>query len=139
MDKTFEKRKKVVHDLICDDLYTPMKFKELAVLLQVAKEDRDALRMILEELEEEGKIYLSKCGKYCKGEAKKLRGRYRANQRGFGFVVVEDDPDDTFIAEENAGGALDGDVVEFTIILLHRGEVRKARSQKFWSMSLRPS
>ena len=39
MDKTFEKRKKVVHDLICDDLYTPMKFKELAVLLQVAKED----------------------------------------------------------------------------------------------------
>ena len=62
MDKTFEKRKKVVHDLICDDLYTPMKFKELAVLLQVAKEDRDALRMILEELEEEGKIYLSKRG-----------------------------------------------------------------------------
>ena len=42
MDKTFEKRKKVVHDLICDDLYTPMKFKELAILLQVAKEDRDA-------------------------------------------------------------------------------------------------
>ena len=87
MDKTFEKRKKVVHDLICDDLYTPMKFKELAVLLQVAKEDRDALRMILEELEEEGKIYLSKRGKYCKGEAKKLTGRYRANQRGFGFEI----------------------------------------------------
>ena len=43
MDKTFEKRKKVVHDLICDDLYTPMKFKELAVLLQVAKEDRDTV------------------------------------------------------------------------------------------------
>ena len=42
---------------------------------------------IAEELEEEGKIYLSKRGKYCKGEAKKLTGRYRANQRGFGFVV----------------------------------------------------
>ena len=130
MDKTFEKRKKVVHDLICDDLYTPMKFKELAVLLQVAKEDRDALRMILEELEEEGKIYLSKRGKYCKGEAKKLRGRYRANQRGFGFVVVEDDPDDTFIAEENAGGALDGDVVEFTIIRSPQGRSKEGKITK---------
>ena len=130
MDKTFEKRKKVVHDLICDDLYTPMKFKELAVLLQVAKEDRDALRMILEELEEEGKIYLSKRGKYCKGEAKKRTGRYRANQRGFGFVVVEDDPDDTFIAEENAGGALDGDMVEFTIIRSPQGRSKEGKITK---------
>lgn len=38
MDKTFEKRKKVVYDLMCDSLYTPMKFKELAMLLQVPKE-----------------------------------------------------------------------------------------------------
>ena len=59
MSKKFEKRKKVVYDLICDDLYTPMKFKELAMLLRVAKEDRDELRQILEALEQEGKIYLS--------------------------------------------------------------------------------
>ena len=38
------REKKVVYDLICDDLYTPMKFKELAMLLRVAKEDRDELR-----------------------------------------------------------------------------------------------
>ena len=44
MDKTFEKRKKVIYDLICDDLYVPMKFKELAMLLQVSKDQRDALR-----------------------------------------------------------------------------------------------
>ena len=40
MDKTFEKRKKVIYDLICDDLYTPMKFKELAMLLQVPKREK---------------------------------------------------------------------------------------------------
>ena len=51
MSKKFDKRKKVVYDLICDDLYTPMKFKELAMLLRVAKEDRDELRQILEALE----------------------------------------------------------------------------------------
>ena len=31
MDKAVEKKKKVVYDLICDDLYTPMKFKELEI------------------------------------------------------------------------------------------------------------
>lgn len=55
MSKKFDKRKKVVYDLICDDLYTPMKFKELAMLLRVAKEDRDELRQILEALEQEGR------------------------------------------------------------------------------------
>ena len=29
MDKTIEKRKKVIYDLICDDLYVPMKLKVL--------------------------------------------------------------------------------------------------------------
>lgn len=130
MDKTLEKRKKVVYDLICDDWYTPMKFKELAVLLQVSKEDKDDLRKILVSLEEEGKIYLSKRGKYCKGEAKKLIGTYRANQRGFGFVTVEDDPEDTFISEENAGGALDGDQVEFTIIRSPQGRSKEGKITK---------
>ncbi|MDE7037463.1 MAG: ribonuclease R, partial [Lachnospiraceae bacterium] len=90
MDKTFEKRKKVVYDLICDELYVPMKFKELAMLLQAAKEQRDELREILEALEADGKIYLSKRGKYCKGEAKRLTGTFRASLMGYGFVVTED-------------------------------------------------
>ena len=44
MDKTIEKRKKVIYDLICDDLYVPMRFKELAMLLQVPKDQRNELR-----------------------------------------------------------------------------------------------
>ena len=51
MDKSFEKRKKVVYDLMCDSLYVPMKFKELAMLLQVPKEQREELREVLESLE----------------------------------------------------------------------------------------
>ena len=58
MDKaSFEKRKKVIYDLICDSFYIPMKFKELAMLLQVPKEQRDELRQVLEALEMEGKVY----------------------------------------------------------------------------------
>lgn len=127
MDKTFEKRKKIVYDLMCDQLYTPMKFKELAMLLQVPKEKRDDLRQILESLEADGKIYLSKQGKYCKGEAKRLTGVYRANARGFGFVIMEDGRSDVFVAEENINGAFDGDTVEYTTIREPEGRSREGK------------
>ena len=73
MSKKFDKRKKLVYDLICDDLYTPMKFKELAMLLRVAKEDRDELRQILEALEQEGR--------YIFQERKILQGTCKASDR----------------------------------------------------------
>ena len=113
MEKSFEKRKKVVYDLICDSLYIPMKFKELAMLLQVPKEQREELREVLESLEADGRIYLSKRGKYCKGEAKHLTGTFRASLKGFGFVVVED-----------VNGAFDGDQVEFVITKDAQGQRR---------------
>lgn len=127
MDKTFEKRKKVVCDLIYDPFYTPMKLKELAMLLQVSKEQREELRQVLAELEKEGKICLSKRGKYCKGEAKRLTGIYQANSRGFGFVVPEDGSTDVFVAEDHNGGAFHGDKVECTIIREPEGRSREGK------------
>ena len=136
MDKTFEKRKKVVYDLICDELYVPMKFKELAMLLQAAKEQRDELREILEALEADGKIYLSKRGKYCKGEAKRLTGTFRASLKGYGFVVTEDGEADIYIAEENTGGAFDGDRVEFVLGRESQGRSREGKIVKIISRGL---
>ena len=51
-----DKRKKVICDLVADELYVPMKEKELAMFLQVSKQDREELRKILEELLAEGKL-----------------------------------------------------------------------------------
>jgi len=126
MDKSFEKRKKVIYDLICDSLYIPMKFKELAMLLQVPKEQRDELRAVLESLEEDGRIYLSKRGKYCKGEAKHLTGIFRASLKGFGFVAAEDGNPDVYISEDDVNGAFDGDQVEF-VITKDAGNRRRSR------------
>lgn len=115
MDQTFEKRKKVIYDFICDDFYVPMKMKEIAIILQIPKEQRDELKEVLDTLEEEGKVFVSKKGKYAKGQAKRLTGTFQANARGFGFVIQEGDTDDIFISEENIGGAFQGDQVEFVI------------------------
>lgn len=136
MDKTFEDKKKVVYGFICDELYTPMKFKELAVLLQVPKEQRDELRRVLEALEEEGKIFLSKRGKYVKGETARLVGIYRANARGFGFVEPDGQAQDVFIGEEHTGGALDGDTVEFAVIKEAAGKKREGKIVKIISRGI---
>lgn len=130
MDKTFEKQKKVVYDLICDSLYVPMKFKELAMLLQVPKEQRDELREVLEALEADGKICLTKRGKYCKGEAKHLSGIFRASMKGYGFVVMEEEGPDVYISEENTGGAFDGDKVELTLLREGQGRSREGKIVK---------
>ena len=53
MDQTFEKRKKVIYDFICDDFYIPMKVKEIATVLQVSKEQRRELQEVLDALVEE--------------------------------------------------------------------------------------
>ena len=82
MDHAFEKRKKVVYDFICDDLYVPMKQKEIAMVLQVPKELREELREVLDALEGEGKVHLSKRGKYTRGAAKRLTGTFQAHEIG---------------------------------------------------------
>lgn len=127
MDRTDEKRKKMLYDFICDDLYVPMKFKEIAMMLQVAKEQRGELKSLLEELEQEGKIYLSKNGKYCRGAAKALEGTYRASRKGYGFVTVSEEEPDIYIHEEHTGGAFDRDRVEVLVTSWPEGRNREGK------------
>lgn len=115
MANSFEKRKKVIYDFICDDFYVPMKIKEIAMVLQVPKEQREELRQVLDALVVEGKIGISKRGKYTKGQSKRLTGIFQAHQRGFGFVMQEGVEEDVYIPEEATGGAFQGDEVEFII------------------------
>lgn len=127
MDQTFEKRKKLIYDFICDEFYVPMKLKELAILLQVPKEQRKELKAIMDSLEAEGKVHVSKKGKYTKGEAKRIVGTYQAHARGFGFVVVEGGDDDIFISEDDTNGAFHGDQVEVTIKSAPDGKRREGK------------
>ena len=92
-----EKRKKVICDLVKDDFYVPMKEKELAMFLQVSKEDREEFREILQELLAEGKLTLTVKGKYMKSNGKVLTGTFISNAKGFGFVEVEGRDEDLFI------------------------------------------
>lgn len=121
-----EARKKLICELAEDKLYVPMKEKELAVFLQVAKEDREELRQILDELLEEGKLEITKRGRYKKPEAKLVTGMFIANQKGFGFLEVEGRDEDLFIPEAKVNGAFPGDTVQALLLPGRRGKRQEA-------------
>ncbi|MDD6504175.1 MAG: ribonuclease R [Lachnospiraceae bacterium] len=124
-DEKYEKRKKMVYDFMCADIYVPMKIKELCTMLEVKKEERPVLEQILEELQQEGKIELSKRGKYSRSQERKLQGVFTAHQKGFGFVTVEGEREDIFIPETKVGGAMHQDVVEIVVSPQETGRRRE--------------
>ncbi len=116
MDKDlFKKRKKTINDLIHDKHYVPMKAKEIAILLDIPKENRADLMEVLDALVAEGSIGLSKKGKYGRAENAALVGKFMSTQKGFGFVSVEGEEDDIYIAGKDTGGALNNDTVQFVV------------------------
>ena len=125
--KSFEARKKVICDLVDDPVYVPMKEKELAVLLQVAREDREEFRTVLRELLAEGKLMLTAKGKYMKSNGHILTGTYISNAKGFGFVEIEGRDEDLYIPEDKKGGAFHRDTVE--VALLPAGEGKRQEAQ----------
>ena len=120
-----ENRKKMIYEFMCSDLYVPMKIKELAILLNVPREERSALEEVLNELLLEGKIELSKRGKYSKTEGRFITGVFTGTARGFGFVTVEGEEEDIFISESQVNGAIHGDTVQVALSAGHPSSGRR--------------
>ena len=58
-EELLQERKKAIYGLICDELYVPMKAKEIAAVLNVPKSDRRDLAEVLDALVAEGKVEVS--------------------------------------------------------------------------------
>ena len=116
MKKSFEEHRQIILDLMNDELYVPMKEKELAIILQVEPEDRAELKAVLNSLLTEGLITISKRGKYTKQDVRSLTGIFISHQKGFGFVEVEGVEEDYFIPAEYTGGAFHQDIVEIALL-----------------------
>lgn len=126
----YEKRKKMIYDFMCEDMYVPMKIKELCIVLGVSKGDRLQLERILLELQEEGKITLSKRGKYAKSEVKNMIGTFTSHPKGYGFVSIEGEEEDIFIPANDVNGAMHLDTVEVSISPVATGKRREGKILK---------
>ena len=124
-EELLKQRKEMLVQLVHDKTYVPMKLKELAMLLSVPKEQRDELKEVLDILIAEGKIGISKKGKYGKVEEFALVGTFSGHAKGFGFVTIEGREQDVFIPADKTKGAMDGDKVQIVI----EGESRGKRAE----------
>ncbi len=124
-----DKRKKVILDLISSDFYVPMKEKELAVMLQVSKADRGELNRLLNELLAEGKLSLTKKGKFIKAKHsdKELIGTFISHPKGFGFVEIEGREEDLYIPENCVHGAFHKDTVKVSLLSGQGGKRQEAQ------------
>lgn len=120
--KELKKRKKLLLELISAKEYRPMKAKEIASLLQLSKGQKKELQEVLDALIEEGKISVSKQGRYRKAKERKYQkknavvtGTFTGHPRGYGFVSVEGEEKDIFIPVESVGNAFHLDQVEVQI------------------------
>ncbi len=116
MDKVvLDEKKKILLELINSKDYHPLKFKEIAVILQVSRDEKQDLREVLEVLLGEGKIELDTRGRYQLADANTRTGVFSGTQRGFGFVIVEGEEEDIFIPENATRGALHNDKVMVSV------------------------
>lgn len=132
-EESLKKRKQVLLDLVNEKSYVPMKAKELAVLLQVSKEERSDLDYVLKELVASGELSVNKRGKYSKPEITGLVGTFSATAKGFGFVSVEGEEEDIYIKESNTNGAFDKDTVQVFLFSEQTGKRREGEIVKVLS------
>lgn len=118
-ENLLKERKETLIALMKDPAYVPMKLKELAILLQVPAGNREELRAVLDSLISEGKVSVSKKGKYARAEAFAETGTFMAHPKGFGFVSIEGRDQDLFVAPDKTKSAMDGDTVQVVVEEAH--------------------
>ncbi len=123
----FEKKKKTIYGLLCDDLYVPMRTKEIAMLLDIPKTRREELQEVLDALVDEGLAEVSKKGKYQKAKKVFLQGKFTSHAKGFGFVTVEGEDEDYYIPEKYVENAFHGDEVRIELLPNSKGKRKEAK------------
>ena len=114
-EELLKQRKEMLTDLVNDKTYVPMKLKELAVFLNIPKHQREELKEVLDILISEGKVGISKKGKYGKPDESSPIGIFCGHAKGFGFVTIEGREQDIYIPAEKTGGAMHGDRVQIVV------------------------
>ena len=93
-----------------------MKPKEIAQFLSVPRAEKEEFAEVLDALVADGKIIIDQRGKVKKADEGSVAGVFCGTNKGFGFVTVEGEYGDIFIAPDNVNGARDKDKVLISIL-----------------------
>ena len=119
-----------------EDIIDILKESEIP-LTEIQIQDRlknislDKLCEELRTLEKCGDVYVTKKGKYTVYENTHLKvGKLSMNKKGFGFVILENEPD-IHIMKENLNGALHNDLVAAEYINEEEGRIVRILDRSF--------
>ena len=110
-----EKEQKIL-DFMKEEEYVAMKAKEIAMMMRVPKNEYNNFLDCLGNLELQMKIQKNRKNKYRLVDKTYYDGIYRKNQKGFGFVKLEEQEDEVYISKNNSLNALNGDRVLIELI-----------------------
>ena len=86
--------------------------KELIKRLKARKRDVGAIMILIREMSNQGEIIKLKAKRYCLPNIpKKTEGKLSVTQKGFGFVITNDENEDIFIGRRSMADAINGDKV----------------------------
>lgn len=127
MTKKGEQELKIL-EFMKDKDYVPMKAKEIAMIMRVPKNEYRDFLEVLGNLEMNFKIQKNRKSRYRLVEKTYYDSIYRKNQKGFGFVRLQDQEEEIYIAKENSLNALNGDRVLIEIIA-EKNKVKSAEAK----------
>ena len=86
--------------------------KEILHRMKVKQGEIGAVKILLKDMVKKGEISLVKGKRYIlPKQPNALTGKLTVTQKGFGFVITEDDSEDIFIGRRSMGDAIHGDMV----------------------------
>lgn len=107
----FKHRKNIIREMIQDENYVPMRFRDMCFVLGISGEEKNELRKVLDSLIEDGLLELTARGKYIRPENRNVTGVFSGSGRGFGFVAVDQSEEEIFIPPVYVNGAFHKDRV----------------------------
>lgn len=117
-EKRQENYARVLMELLSGKAYRPITASELADKLSLIPEHRPDFEILLDQMVQENKISVNneRYSSHTAPKSNTVKGTIRMNQRGFGFVEVENIADgDVFIPRHLTQNAMDGDTVEIIV------------------------
>ena len=125
-------RKEKIYAYITSPEYVSLTFEELKIVLEVPDSDVAEFKQILDELLSEGKIFISKKGRYAASQKNSMySGIIRCSMKGdFAFLICDGDDEDIYIPADGIKDALDGD----RVLVKSENNRRKRREGVVWTI-----
>ena len=104
--------KETLISFMTEQAYKPMNIAELSKVFNIKKANMKDFIELLNDMEKNGEIVKTRTEHY--GIPEKMGiviGKFQGHQRGFGFVIADQERPDIFIPADNVNGAMNGDKV----------------------------